>query len=60
MEIYASIVTVIAIVLLIGFIKYRISAYALTYYIATKYTPPTDEECEECAKLVIRHWLGMD
>ena len=61
MKVYALIATVIIVVLLIGFIKYRASTNALSYYIIKKYnTLPTDEELKECTETVIKHWVGKD
>ena len=60
MKIYAFIITVLALVFLIGYIKYRISTFALTYLLTQKYTLPTDKELKECTEKVIKHWFGMD
>lgn len=60
MTAYAVIVTILAAVFLIGYIKYKISTTAMTYFVATKYSLPTDEEMEECTAAVIKHWFGKD
>lgn len=60
MTVYAVITTILAAVFLIGFIKYKISATAMTYLIASKYGLPSDKEIAECTTAVVKHWFGKD
>ena len=58
--VYAVITTILAAVFLIGYIKYKITAVAMTYFVGNKYSLPTDKELEECTTAVIKHWFGKD
>lgn len=57
MKIYAVIITLLCIGASVGYIKYKISTQALSYYLTTKSTAPTDDELMRCAEWVIKNWF---
>lgn len=49
-----------AILFAIGWLKWKISTYAILYYMATHgYTEPSAKELHRCTEAVLRHWLRL-
>lgn len=49
------VLAIVAVICGIGWLKYYISTCALVYYLQRKgYTPPSDEEIQECTRWVIK------
>lgn len=58
MTAYCIIVTLLLITVFVGYVKYKIGAQALSYYlIQKKCTAPTDKELKQCAEWVIKNWF---
>lgn len=54
MKLYAIVITVLFLISIVGYIKYRISTLVLSYYLLDKKgTVPTEEELEQCTKYVV-------
>lgn len=49
-----------AILFAIGWLKWKLSAYAILYYMATNdYVEPSAKELHRCTEAVLRHWLRL-
>lgn len=59
MEIYAIVVTIIAVVALFKSIKWKIATRAITLFCVEKFRKPTDEEIADCSKRTISKMLKM-
>lgn len=58
MKAYCVIVTLLSIAAFVGYAKYKVSTWVLTYYlIKNEYTAPTDEELKQCTEWVIKNWF---
>lgn len=58
MAIWLAILSLICVIAVIGWIKYKISLMALTAYLLKKeYTPPSEDEIKACTEYVIKNLL---
>lgn len=51
--IYSIIMTIIALILAIIALKWKIATHAITYFCVSKFREPTDEEIADCSKKAI-------
>lgn len=59
MVIYAIIVTVIAVILAVNALKWKISTRAITWFCIENFRKPTDEEIADCTKRTISKMFGV-
>lgn len=59
MVIYAIVVTVIAIILAVIALKWKISTGAITLFCIENFRKPTDEEIADCTKHTISKMFGI-
>lgn len=53
MEIYALIITIIAVVAIVNSIKWKIATRALTLFCKENFRVPTDKEIADCSKRAV-------
>ena len=59
MIIYAIVVTIIAVVLAILALKWKIGVFTITYFCVSNFREPTDKEIKDCSEKVIRNLLKL-
>lgn len=59
MIIYAIIITIIAVILAILAIKWKIALYTITCFCVSHFREPTEKEIKECSEKTIRNLLRI-
>ena len=54
-----AIFIVTTIICAVGWAFNRIKFISICYYVAVKYTPPTDEQLKECCKYALTHFFKI-
>ena len=59
MTVYSIIVSVIALILAVIALKWKIAARAITFFCVTRFRKPTDEEIADCSKEAVSNILHI-
>lgn len=57
MWIYATVVTAIAVIFIVKFIKWKVATYSILMFCIENFREPTDEEIADCTKLTVSNLI---